>query len=257
MQNDLIVASFSGGLSSARMTKILMDNIPTENLIIVFANTGKEHEKTLDFVHDFEINFGVDIVWLEYDSINAFKIVNYNTASRDGTPFLELINKRNYLPNVVTRFCTTELKIRPIKKYILSLGYREWVNAIGIRYDEPLRIAKMNKRKERYTTIAPLNDFKITKSDVNDFWKNQKFTLEIENYLGNCDCCFLKGINKIKQIEKDTPHLLDWWIEQELRLKKTFRKSRPLLGLRKLIKSQPTLFDGLIENDIECQCNID
>jgi hypothetical protein len=182
--------------------------------------------------------------------------VDYNTASRNGEPFAELIKKRSYLPNVVTRFCTTELKIIPIKKYIMSLGYEEWTNAIGIRVDEQQRILKMNKRKERYLTIAPLNDFKITKENVLEFWKNQSFDLELSEHLGNCDCCFLKGINKIKRIEKENPNLLNWWIEQEQRMNATFRKSRPLRLLRHLLKTQPTLFDSF-EEDIQCFCNTD
>ena len=251
-----IVASFSGGRSSALMTKILCDN--DKNTIVVFANTGKEHEKTLKFVHDFEVNFGIKIVWLESEnSKQGFRIVDYNTASRIGEPFESLIKKRKYLPNVMTRFCTTELKIRPISKYMQSLGFKNWTNAIGFRYDEPNRIAKINKRKERYNTTVPLNDFCLTKQDVLEFWSKQVFDLDIPEYLGNCDCCFLKGINKIKKIEKETPKMLDWWISQESKIGATFRKDRPLKMLRYLVATQPMLWDNLEQQDIDCMCNVD
>ena len=49
-------------------------------------------------------------------------MVDYATASCKGEPFEALIRKRKYLPNPVTRFCTIDLKIRIIHKYLRSLG---------------------------------------------------------------------------------------------------------------------------------------
>lgn len=258
--NDLLVISFSGGRSSGLMTKILLDNDHYENQIVCFCNTGKEHELTLKYVHDFEIHFNQKIVWVEFDNTEqGFKIVNYETASRNGEPYEKMLSKKTYLPNVVKRFCTTELKIRPLKKYIMSLGYKSWIQAIGLRFDEPNRIARINKKKDRYFTICPLNDFRITKSDVLKFWSEQLFDLQIPEYLGNCDCCFLKGIKKLKRIERESPSLLDWWIKIENKSNgATFRKDTSFQLLRYLVKKNPTLFDDIQDvKDIDCLCNID
>ena len=92
--------SFSGGRTSAYMLwRILEANqmkLP-EDAIVCFANTGKEEEATLKFVHDCEINWGAEIHWIEYkyDEIPAkrFKRVTYETASRGGEPFAELIDQ--------------------------------------------------------------------------------------------------------------------------------------------------------------------
>lgn len=107
------VISFSGGRTSAYMLwRVLQANqgLPDE-AIVCFANTGKEEEATLEFVRDCEKNWGVEIHWLEYrNSEQKFERVSFETASRNGEPFEALITKKNYLPNMVARFCTQELK---------------------------------------------------------------------------------------------------------------------------------------------------
>ena len=99
------VISFSGGRTSAYMLwRVLQENdmkLPAD-AIVCFANTGKEHPLTLDFVHDCERSWGVEIHWLEYTAEDPrFKRVTYETASRTGEPFEALITKKNYLPNPV------------------------------------------------------------------------------------------------------------------------------------------------------------
>lgn len=55
---------------------------------VVFANTGKEREETLRFVHECSIEWGVKIRWVEWrDSKPGFAEVGYNSASRLGEPF--------------------------------------------------------------------------------------------------------------------------------------------------------------------------
>ena len=103
----------------------MLDNYDRNDLIFMFANTGKEMPQTLDFVHDCDVNWNLGVVWIEYDKDTKFRIVNRETASEDGRPFTELIEKRSYLPNTVTRFCTSELKVKPMKKYLQSIGYKD------------------------------------------------------------------------------------------------------------------------------------
>lgn len=114
--------SFSGGRTSAYMLwRVLQSNggkLP-EDCIVCFANTGKEREETLRFVRDCAANWNVPIIWLEYrDDEQGYAVVDFDTASRNGEPFEAIIRKRQYLPNPVTRFCTVELKIRTMHKYL-------------------------------------------------------------------------------------------------------------------------------------------
>ena len=239
------------------MTKILCDNLPKSERVICFANTGKEHEGTLQFVRDFEVYFEEKIYWIEYCPENKFRVVDFDTASRNGEPYAALIKKRRFVPNVVTRYCTTELKVRPIKKFMQSIGFKEWDNAVGIRYDEPHRYARLAKgcEKEPYTTTAPLFKMRVTKEDVLRFWRQQPFNLEIPEYLGNCDLCFLKARAKLKKIIRENPYRLEWWAEQEQKTGATFNKNISYAKIEMLVKTAPELFESTIE--IDCLCTID
>ena len=73
MKNLLI--SFSGGETSALMA-ILLLNMPTYsdyNKVVVFANTGKENQQTLDFIKDK--------CWIENNS-NKHSTINYRNSQR-------------------------------------------------------------------------------------------------------------------------------------------------------------------------------
>ena len=60
--------SFSGGRTSAFMLKQILNAYEGElpkDIIVCFANTGKELPETLDFVHEVEKMWDIDIHWLE------------------------------------------------------------------------------------------------------------------------------------------------------------------------------------------------
>lgn len=58
MKNLLV--SFSGGETSAYLAKWLLDNKSKEyNMIFVFANTGDEEERTLEFVNECSVRWGL------------------------------------------------------------------------------------------------------------------------------------------------------------------------------------------------------
>ena len=239
-----------------------------DDAIVIFANTGKEDEATLKFVHDCETNWNVPIVWVEYvNNENTklnFKVVTYETASRNGEPFEAVIRKRQYLPNPVTRFCTTEMKIRTIHKYLKSIGWddhNENSDWIGIRADEPRRAAKFARER------IPLVVAGIGKGDVGDFWKSQPFDLGLPNfngvtYHGNCDLCFLKGESQTRSLIAEKPERAIWWAKMEalalaLASKPSgalFRKDRDSYQhMMNYAKDQVPMFDNPDES-IDCLC---
>ena len=260
--------SFSGGRTSAYMLwRVLQSGggqLPCQ-AIVCFANTGKEDEKTLEFVRNCSVNWNVPITWLEYAEVD-YTIVNFETASRNGEPFEALIKKRNYLPNPVTRFCTSELKIRPIGRYLLSLGMAdnkteaENMSMIGMRADEQRRAAKIADKSR-----IPLVTSGITKEHVGEFWRNQSFDLELPNnngvtMHGNCDLCFLKGGHQILSLITEKPERAVWWAKMEsltLASKPSggvFRSDRPsYASMLKFSQQQQNLFDP-DEEAIACFC---
>lgn len=256
--------SFSGGRTSGFMLwRILQAHGGTlpDDVKVVFANTGREMAQTLGFVQDCGDQWGVDIVWLEYGwepGRNFFSIVNYATASRSGEPFDMLIAAKKMLPNPVMRFCTQELKIRTMARYAASIGWDDYTNVVGLRADEPQRVAKM-----RGNHALPLATAGMTKAHVMSFWKSQKFDLRIRPGEGNCDQCFLKGAAQIQAMMRDWPNTAAWWIKKEkhgsvvARDPKIalFRSDRPSYAeMFKAVQEQRTLdFDNRDEL-VDCFC---
>lgn len=223
--------SFSGGRTSAYMLwRVLQSNggLPAE-CVVCFANTGKEEAATLRFVRDCGLHWGVPITWVEYrDNEDGFAIVEYSTASRDGEPFEAIIRKRNYLPNPVTRFCTVELKIRTMHKFLKLGGWADgpdgWDQMIGIRADEHRRVAKIRARPSpetvKETMVMPLADAGVTVHDVAAFWSAQPFNLELPTFngrtlAGNCDLCFLKPQAQVASLIAEKPERATFWIRME------------------------------------------
>jgi hypothetical protein len=90
---------------------------------------------------------------------------------------------------------------------------------------------------------------------VLDFWAKQSFNLNIPEFLGNCDMCFLKSRAKLKRIIKTEPDRVKWWIEQEKATGATFRNGLPYERLFYMVETAPELFDEDLE--IQCFCTID
>ena len=265
--------SFSGGRTSAYMLwRVLQSNngLPAE-AVVCFANTGKEDEATLRFVRDCGEHWGVPITWLEYRNDDAgFAVVNFETASRGGQPFEAIIQKRNFLPNPVARFCTVELKIQPEHKFLRSIGWTEWENMVGIRSDEPRRVAKIRANpsggKAGAERIMPLAEAGIIKRDVSEFWMRSTFDLGLPNMggitmHGNCDLCFLKGAAQIQSLIAEKPERAVWWARMETSITNAkitdggrFRSDRPSYAqMAAYAAAQRDMFDPN-EEAIACFC---
>lgn len=137
---------------------------------VAFANTGKEREETLRFVHECGSRWGVPIHWLEWRSTPVralgtkslaawldandperrmvvpagFEQVGYNSASRAGEPFGALIAMKQRLPNWKERWCTEFLKVGVLTALAESFGWSAggYKEIIGLRNDEGHRILK-------------------------------------------------------------------------------------------------------------------
>ena len=245
------VINFSGGRTSAYMTKRLIDE--GGDYLVTFQNTGKELTQTLDFVNECDKRWNLGIVWLEYRRPATFEVVTYKTASRNGEPYDQLLEQRpSAIPNMQFRYCTMELKIMTLKRYLKSIGVNDYTSFNGIRYDEPRRWQKV-----KYSDIdleLPLVKWKTTKADVLNWWKQQDFDLMVNEPYGNCDCCFLKGKGKLATIAKEKPELFDWWISKESKGRQ-WKKEITYQQIKDKAQSQLGLWDN--DPSFECFCNVD
>lgn len=220
--------SFSGGRTSAYMLHQILDaydgKLP-EDIPVVFANTGKERPETLEFIHRCATEWGVNIHWLEWKAGVPGKtsVVDYETASRTGGPFAAFIKHSKNLPNSIRRSCTGHMKIKIIEWYLRKfLGMGDFDSVVGLRADEMHRVTRIRARQNGVggDIYCPLADAKKTARDVQKFWDNNSFDLNLINVNGrsphgNCDLCFLKGVRILEGLIRENPESADWWIEQE------------------------------------------
>jgi 3'-phosphoadenosine 5'-phosphosulfate sulfotransferase (PAPS reductase)/FAD synthetase len=269
--------SFSGGRTSAYMLhKVLLNGggqLPSQTKVI-FCNTGKEEEATLQFVNECSKRWNVPITWLEY-RLNGdkpdFAVVSYETASRNGEPFNAIILKRQpSLPNGRSRYCSSKLKTRTMQRYLRSIGWSEWDSFVGIRADEPRRVNKFranNHPEGNHETVClPLANSGISAFDVSNFWKSQDFDLGLSNMNGktmhgNCDLCYLKPKSQVLSLITEKPERATWWMDHEAEAAKRcvgdgqfFAIDRPTYAqMLKFSKEQTDMFDPE-EEGISCFC---
>ena len=258
--------SFSGGRTSAYMLwRILQAHggaLPND-VHVAFANTGKEREETLRFVHECATRWGVRVRWIEWLSrlksipvAKRFEEVGFNSASRNGEPFAALIASKKSTPNSVARWCTEELKVKTIQAFMEASGHTEYANVIGLRADEPRRVAKGRERG----SVTPLADDGITNRMVRAFWARQDFDLGLLPFEGNCDGCFLKARPKLWEVERTKPGTLQWWSDMETGPGKgRFVTEYSYAELMRDVRTQPDMFAGGLfddDPDMDAECGL-
>jgi len=213
-----LLVSVSGGRTSALMAYLLFTRFKNDyEMVFVFANTSREKEETLLFVHQLEVFFHLPIVWVEAVVHHGGRkgcthsITNYKDAVRDGSVFEEVIKKYG-IPNKSFLHCTRELKTNPIRSYMRSIGwgdYKKYITVIGYRIDEKKRV-DLEKAFEE-SQWYPLYDWQIKKSDVAAFWLKQAFDLQLADYDGNCNLCHKKSDRKL--VTQIVTNPKDTWID--------------------------------------------
>ena len=220
MSKPTLFVSFSGGRTSAFMCRWLLDNKADEyEFIFAFANTGQEHEKTLDFVDRCDKEWGLNVTWVEA-VVNPIPgkgvthtVVDYESAFRGGEPFERVIKKYG-IPNNDYPHCTRELKLSPMFSYKRFLGFpSNHPMAIGIRCDE---IDRMSKTAKENGLVYPLTDVPYaTKEYMRHWWADQPFDLDLPEHLGNCVTCWKKSDRKLLTIAKHEPERFEFFNRME------------------------------------------
>lgn len=216
---DKLLVSFSGGETSAYMLWWILKNWANKYEIkVVFANTGQENEETLLFVEKCSKYFDVEVIWVEA-VVNpenrkgtTHKVVNFETASRNGEPFEAVIAKYG-IPNPATPHCNREMKLNTINSYMKSIGWKKYYSAIGIRVDE---FDRMNaKRKEKRLLYPLISEKPMSKAKINQWWNLQPFRLELKGYQGNCKTCWKKSDAKLYTLINENRSQFDFFEQME------------------------------------------
>lgn len=210
-------------------------NYVSEKLQIDFIATA-ESDKTLYVMRDIEQRLGREIIWVT------------------GETFEQVCMKKKALPNLMMRFCTTEMKMKPIFEYCQeNLGIVEM--SIGIRYDEEHRakenntfktiVGKSENGRNKWDEIEwrkssyPLVDNKIAHYQVGQ-WANDTGLIFPPD--SNCVGCFWKPVQQLRKNWEDEPLKMRWFSELEEKMKRRFKKEISYKNIKKLGLQQDFFF---------------
>ncbi|MGB3724274.1 MAG: hypothetical protein WA981_00770 [Glaciecola sp.] len=240
MKKNLLVCRSGGRTSEYMYKRLLAEYSDKYNIVGIFANTGWEHHKTLEFVNNNDTEnaklYDAKSIWVEA-VVHAgrvactHKVVTYETASRNREPMIEVIKKYG-LPNAAYPHCTRELKEAPIHDYVKNiLGWSNiaknpievidpycdcgscfvvrkaepYQTALGIRIDEPRRLKSSVTPQNKVYPLAHWFNDAPDKLDILDWWEEREFDLGIPEHLGNCVGCFRKSERKSMKAYRDAP----------------------------------------------------
>lgn len=267
-----IVCSVSGGRSSA-VSAILVNKFRKRYKYrtrhFVFANTGMEHPKTIEFLQHLEQYLGQKIIKLEFDfDETGYKynvIENWSDLSMDATPFRRTIEFENRshdrgLPHVAQPYCSSRMKKNIIRKWAKdTLGTVKYAQCIGYRKEDmPKRIswAEMTELGNAY--IFPLlthykNPCGLKWLDA--YWRKMPFKLEIPSFLGNCMLCWKKSDKNLVEVLKsnEANKFVNFWHQNEIEFaSNSFRGVRSINDMVALANSGSIADDT---NGDNCTCS--
>tara|TARA_R110000822_G_scaffold95258_1_gene217922 strand:- start:7 stop:846 length:840 start_codon:yes stop_codon:yes gene_type:complete len=245
------VNSLSGGQSSSYIAL----NYPADYNVFSLVRTNDKlceypDKKIRQIVSDL---IGCDFVGTtEQDSIIKIMLQISEKIDVDwvtGESFEDVIkSKYGYLPNVMTRYCTTHLKMIPIFDYWKKNINEVCDMRIGFRKGEEIRQKNMlsklndNGNEEMKVVIGkrgthdkwgtaewrklsfPLIDNNITHKEIVSFWSKNK---EIEfpvGYYNNCVGCFNRNPLFLKKMHMEHKNKIEWFNKMEKETKNTFIK---------------------------------
>lgn len=149
-----ILVSFSGGKDSQACLIKAAQQYGADRIEAVFCNTGWEHPLTYKHIEDVCMKMGVKLVTLK---------------SKKYTDFVDMSIMRSRFPSSQRRFCTSELKIKPMIDYVLSLN-DSCILIQGIRAQESEERSKLpyecNYFGEYYERVK-----KMRKGKEVEMWK--------------------------------------------------------------------------------------
>jgi len=174
-----------------------------------------ESDLTLKAVIDLEQLIGKEIIWVTGET---FEKINKKKTGGKG------------LPNQNWRFCTTEMKMRPIFDWWFKNINEKVKMGIGFRYDEKERATRLsntfkgivgkskhgNRNKweelEWREGYFPLIEDKINHFHVIEWIKKTNLIFPLDS---NCVGCFHKPIQQLRKNWDIEPEKMQWFANQE------------------------------------------
>ena len=212
MKKDIHIISFSGGKDSTALVLWAKENL--FDFQVVFCDTKWEHPITYEYIQ--YIN----------DTVLDGKLITISSDKYAG--FEDMSIKRKRVPSTMARFCTQELKIFPMKKYIQQYKDDEVYMYVGVRADESYKRSRLSKQAfdDYYecTMIRPL--IRWTAEQCFDLMKKHGIEPNPLYKMGmkrvGCMPCIMVSKKELKEIIIRFPFVVNNLRELEVKVGSTF-----------------------------------
>jgi hypothetical protein len=245
------VNSISGGKTSA----YLMQHFPADYNIFSLVRVedkdclwmGGKDEPTRQLISDRigqEFIATVEMDEIIYTILDLEQFTGQKIDLITGKTFEEIIKDNyNYLPNKMTRYCTVEMKLKPIFNYLKSLEVLPVEMRIGYRPNEIERAERMLQRAdengiEHFETIIgkrktqnkwgkvhyrkatfPLIAQNITKDTIYNYWNDKPVRFAYRN---NCVGCVNRQPLMISHMATKELNKVEWFNKMEKQTRNKF-----------------------------------
>lgn len=270
------VNSLSGGKTSSYIAA----NYPADHNVFALVRTDDKNclfpdAKVRQMVSD---RIGTEFVGtLEMDEIiytmlDLEQFIGQKIDWVTGETFDNIIKLHGeYLPNVMSRFCTTDMKLKPLFNWWLNNINEPIEMRIGFRANEQSRAKTMNEKTnenglsefkhvvgkhkngnnkwkltEWQKPAFPLIENRIFKDQIEQYWKNKPVRFA---YMNNCVGCFHRSPALLKLMSEKHPNKFDWFIEAEQNEKRTFKNGTTYQKIKNSFKQTQLFKDDFNECD--------
>lgn len=198
-----------------------------------------------------------------YTMIDLEQYIGQEISWVTGKTFDEVIIRGDkYLPNVTQRFCTQDMKLKPIFDWWDKNFTDPVVMRIGFRANETRRAKNMIQKSDKNGNLSfkkivgkrgtrnkwadipwqkpvfPLIDDNIYKDSIEKYWKDKPVRFA---YMNNCIGCFHRNPVLLKLMSDKHPEKFQWFINQENE-KRTFKNGMKYIDIKNSLK-QTELFE--------------
>lgn len=241
------IVLFSGGLSSAYVAYLVLQEQKKEDVVLLHTPTYSENHDADTFRHQVARYLGMPI-----------------TEWGLGLDIWELIDKNNCIPGQFLPFCTQQLKQKMKEEYykhLKELG-EDFVEYVGFGYEEWKRVQRATARSESLgRKIAfPIFERKIPSQEVKriitEEWGMQLPKAYEDLNHNNCIPCFKAGKATWKIYWEKYRVQFNKAMEYEDKIGYTVFKDKTLKELNDIWTNNKELEDAQVSFDelIPCEC---
>ena len=245
--------SISGGKSSAYIAV----NYPTDYNVFALVtcldkSCAPKDKSVVKMVSD---RIGQDFIATLEDDIILYTILDLEqTLGKKidwvvGKPFENL--RKNGVPNIMWRYCTELMKIKPMYKW-WEKNFNEPIQMnIGFRAGEDRRAKNMLDRCNEQGLRAynktywqkphfPMIEDNVYRDKVVNFWRDKDVRFAHQN---NCVGCFHRNPLVLRKMFDLHPNKMEWFIKQETLKGKQFKSEMSYSQIKKHKPQQEINFD--------------